>query len=369
MAFAINVLKNKKLLSWIFLSVAMLSFLLPLIIQAQSVQEEIVKARVLEVLQEKQDARDINLTTQNLYIRLEEGKFKNQEMEFKNDRPIALKKNDTFFLSILTAPDGEKFYSLRDINRLPAILFFLILFVAVVLIFGRRQGFYSLLALSGSFFIIFYILFPIVLKGISPLLISAAVSWIILFLAMMVTHGINKKTGAAFLGTTIAILITIILAEISVRATNLSGLVDEAIFYLNLETDNILDFRGLLLGAMIIGVLGILDDVAITQATAVQEISSASHFSRRDVYKKAMNIGREHVGALVNTLALAYTGAAFPLLLFFFKSNMDFLHIINSEIIATEIIRSVVGSIGIIFAVPVTTFIATILLTGKSDKL
>jgi uncharacterized membrane protein len=192
---------------------------------------------------------------------------------------------------------------------------------------------------------------------------------VILFLAIYLTHGFNKESSVAFMGTVLAVILTGILAYVGVSLARLSGFASDEAVYLNFNTRGMLDFAGLLLGGMMIGVLGVLDDIAITQAAVVSEIyNSAPHLSRKDVYKKALRVGKEHVGALVNTLALAYTGASLPLLLLFSTSDSSTTSIINQEIFATEIIRTVVGSIGLILTVPITTLLAVYILKGYKGK-
>ena len=168
-------------------------------------------------------------------------------------------------------------------------------------------------------------------------------------------------------GTLIAVVLTGIFAFLSIQGAGLTGFSSDETIYLNLSTGGELDFVGLLLAAMIIGALGVLDDIAVTQVAVVRELFAAGVKEKWDVYKRAMRVGREHVGALVNTLVLAYTGAALPLLLLFSLSQSGPLAIINREIFATEIIRSLVGSIGLILTVPITTLLAILLLEKYTD--
>ena len=163
--------------------------------------------------------------------------------------------------------------------------------------------------------------------------------------------------------------LTSVFAMIAVFVTDLSGFTDEATTYLNFNTQGTLDFTALLLGAIIIGVLGVLDDVAVTQAAVVTELyQSNKELSRVEVFKKAIRVGREHVSALVNTLVLAYTGASLPLLLHFYVAASDLGMTINTELFATEIIRTIVGSIGLVMAVPIVTLLASYYLKGYAPK-
>jgi uncharacterized membrane protein len=342
------------------------------IAQSQELHEDIQgtwRARVITVITDEEKSLPdigINARIQTLEAEILEGPRASERITLQNDF-LPLKAGDAFFLNYLVTVNGDEFYSVLEPDRRGALFFFIGLFVLVVLVFGGLQGLRSLIALAGSFLILFYFLFPKLLAGTSPVLVSTVFAIGVLIFAIYITHGVNRKSTAALLGTIITILITIFLADVAVTATKLSGFVEEASIYLNLSTGGLLDFRGLLLGAIIIGVLGILDDIAITQAAAVAELRGvAAHLSHREIYRKALRIGKEHVGALVNTLALAYAGAALPLLLLFYSGESS-LMTVNREIFAAEIIRTIVGSTAIILAVPITTAIAVMLL-ARDEK-
>jgi len=167
----------------------------------------------------------------------------------------------------------------------------------------------------------------------------------------------------------IAVFLTGLFAVVAVKMTSLSGFSADESMYLNLNTKGTLDFTGLLLGAIIVGVLGVLDDIAVTQAAVVSELyDSNPQMSKGEAYARALRIGREHVGALVNTLVLAYTGASLPILLYFQVSKMSFSSAVNLEIFATEIVRAIVGSIGLILTVPIVTLLAVFYLKGYKSK-
>jgi uncharacterized membrane protein len=347
----------------------LLAILLPTSLKAQELIQdkvEIVQAEVVEILsQTEEDILDIKSIIQTIRAKILEGD-KSGEIVTVTDDYIHLKKGQKFFLyHTIDGLDGRETYSVRDIDRRPVIIIFIALFVAVVLFFSGKQGLRSLIGLAGSFFVILYILIPSLLKGYPPVLTSVLVATVILFLAIYLTHGFNRVSTVAFTGTVLAVILTGILAYVGVTLAHFTGLVSEEAFYLNLNTKGTLDLTGLLLGGIMIGVLGVLDDIAITQSAVVRELyNSAAHLSRKEVYKKALGVGKEHVGALVNTLALAYTGASLPLLLLFSSGDSSTSSIINQEIFATEIIRTVVGSIGLILTVPITTFLAVYWLKG-----
>lgn len=259
---------------------------------------------------------------------------------------------------------GETLYSVHDVDRRSSLIFFTVLFVLVILLIGGKQGARSLISLLGSIFVIVYILLPSLLSGYPPVLTSVVLASLILTIAILTTHGFNRPAFIALFGTITSVGLTGILAYLGVTLSALSGFaVDEAV-YLNFNNPG-LDFQGLLLGGIIIGILGVLDDVSITQTAVVSELfHSEPEASRERIYKKALRVGREHVGALVNTLALAYTGASLPLLLLFTATESSVGLTFNQEIFATEIIRTLIGSIGLILTVPITTLLAVYFLKG-----
>ncbi len=258
-------------------------------------------------------------------------------------------------------------YSVADAYRLPWLYGLAGIFVVCVLAFGGRQGFRGLLALALSFVVIAYVLFPGILHGISPVLMSIGVASVMIILGSYITHGFNKITTSAVIGMVVTILFTGLLAYISIHGAKLTGFSSDESVYLNLNTNGSIDFAGLLLGGILIGLLGVLYDAAIGQAVAVDELHHVGpHLPRSIIFKRALRIGREHIGALVNILAIAYVGASLPLLLLFYQSGSDFGLTMNREIFATEIIRTLVSSIGLILAVPLTTLVAIFLLIKQN---
>jgi len=350
-----------KILSFLFL---LSIFLAPAIINAQELHQDLQgvwRAEVIEASETKREqvpGTDAFSEIQNLRARILEGVREGEIVEFENDY-IQLEEGDKFFLNYLVTIGGQEIYSVREIDRRGSLLFLLLIFVAVIIFFGGLQGLRSLISLLASLFVIVYVLLPSLTSGLSPLLVSFVVATLILFFAIFFTHGFNRVSLIAFLGTISAVIITIFLTLFFVNDAGLTGFASEESIYLNIGTGGTLDFVGLLIGAIIIGALGALDDIAITQVAVVRELyASNNKLGVKEVYRRALRVGKEHVGALVNTLVLAYTGASLPLLLWFSQSDATFLNIINREIFATEIIRTFLGSIGLILTVPITTYIA-----------
>ncbi|MEK7660120.1 MAG: YibE/F family protein [Patescibacteria group bacterium] len=340
---------------------------------AQEVHQDLQgswKAKVAEIVKEEDvtlEGLDILAHTQTLRAELLEGPKTGEIITVENDF-TKLKVGDRFYVQYLITVNGGELYTAGEPYRIPALTVLTLIFVVAVIIFGGWQGVRSLGALAFSFAALFYVLFPLILRGMNPVLVGTIFASLVLTAAIFFTHGVNRKSTAALLGTLCTIAVTVLFAEFAVAYARLSGFVEDASVYLNTATKGLIDFQGLLLAAMIIGVLGVLDDIAITQAAAVSELADASpNMKRKELYARALVIGREHVGALVNTLALAYAGAALPLLLFFYTSTSDVMLSINREIFAAEIVRTIAGSIAIILTVPITTLIAVWLLAKKSQ--
>ncbi len=274
---------------------------------------------------------------------------------------------DKLYIRYLKTSDGTEFWSVSEPYRLDALLWLTILFIAVVIAFGGRHGFLALIAIIISFCGVFFFLFPQLLHGADPIITSLVIAMLSLFVVMFFTHGFNRVTTAAYLGCMVAVTITVFLAKYAVLITKLSGFSDDESVYLNLATGGGLNFQSLLIAAIVIGVIGVVDDVAITQASVVAELqdSNAAH-TKLELYRRAMKVGKDHSAALINTLILAYAGASLPLLLLLYTSTTPILELINREAISTEIIRTIVGSVGLVILVPCATAIA-VFLVKKGD--
>lgn len=355
-----------KINTYFKLGIFLAIFLLPVFVNAQEIHQELQgvwKAKVADIVSQEEkyiEGTDTKEVTQVIKAEILEGDRKGEVVTLNNDY-LVLKDGQTFFLNYFINISGTEYYSVRDVDRIGGIFILLAVFVAVVLLFGKMQGLRSLVSLFFNFLVIIYVLLPILLKGYSPIPVSIIVGSFILFVAIFFTHGFNMSSTVAFTGTVISVSLTGILAFFSIQLLNLSGFFSEETMYLNFNTSGSLNFEGLLLGGIIIGVLGVLDDIAITQVAVVSEIRSiGQHLSNKEIFDKAMNVGKEHVSALVNTIVLAYAGVSLPLLLWFSKSTAPINTIINNEIFATEIARTIVGSIGLIITVPITTILAVI---------
>lgn len=347
----------KIILSFLFLLIA-----LP--VGAQTTYEElqaIVPARVEAILDERvEDIMGTDATTvmQTVSARILEGEHADEIITFENDL-VRLGEGDRIFLSHIRDINGTEIYLLKDVDRGNGLIILFILFVALLLLFAGWQGARALGSLMLSILGIVFVLLPAILAGYDPILMSLLISGVILAFALFGTHGFNALSSIAFFGTVSAVLVTSGVAWWFVNILRLSGYGSDASVYLTFATRGELDLAGLLLGSIIIGVLGVLDDISITQASVVRELRAANGtLNAFELYHRAIKVGRDHVGSLVNTLALAYVGAALPLVLLFSTSNSPLYFTLNQEVIAAELARILIGSIGLILAVPLTTAVA-----------
>lgn len=331
--------------------------------------ETIEKAKTVSVTDqgiEQLPGTTVSTPSQMLTAEVLSGIQKGETVTFRNDF-TQLKKGDVFYLRHIVSPsEGTEFYSVADPYRLHVLLILGLVFVALVFLFGGLQGMRGLLSLTGSLLLIFYLLLPGISMGFPPVAVAIGIASLIIVVGSYITHGFNRTTSAAVIGMIGTVIVTGLAAWYVVHAAVLSGYSSEDSAYLNFQSGGTIDLVGLLLGGILIGLLGVLYDIAIGQAVAVEELMRAgSHLTRKEVYLRALRIGREHIGALVNTLAIAYVGASLPLFLLLEYSSASPGYILNGEVLATEIVRILIGSSGLVLAVPVTTAIAVYMISRE----
>lgn len=270
-----------------------------------------------------------------------------------------VKAGETVVVSQNTDIEGSPYFIIETDRIAPLIVIGLIFFALAVL-FAGRKGFSSILGMVVSVLILAMFVVPNIMAGKNPLIISLVATFFIAFLSLYLAHGFNKRTTIALISTLTTLCLSALLATLFVALAKLSGLGSEETTYLQWGVFENLNFKGLLLGGIIIGALGVLDDIATAQVAVVHELKQAnSSLSRRELYRRASAVGKEHIASLVNTLVLAYAGASLPsLILFAADSDIPFWVALNSEFIAEEIIRTLVGSTVLVCAVPISTFFA-----------
>lgn len=257
--------------------------------------------------------------------------------------------------------NGQRVFIMTDVVRRPILFILAGLFILAVWLFGGGTAMRSFAGMAASLGVLFFLIIPGILAGYPPLPLTFACSILIMILTFLLGHGWNLKTGAAFAGTCVSLLLTTALASIFGTLARLSGHADDNMMYLLSDRPE-LHAQGILLSAVIIGTLAVLDDVTIAQSSAVFELRGANKdWNQKQLYQSACRIGGDHIAAAVNTLILAYASTALPLLLVFMnvEAQESVWVFLNREPIATEIVRTLVGSIGLLAAVPLTTWIAS----------
>ncbi|MGC7100245.1 YibE/F family protein [Amycolatopsis lurida] len=252
-------------------------------------------------------------------------------------------------------------YQLVDFQRGLPLAALAALFAIAVVVLGRWSGLAALGALVLSFAVLVLFVLPAILAGENPLMVAICGAGLIMFIALYLTHGLSARTSVAVLGTLVSLALIGGLSAVFSAAASLTGLDDDTSSLIAALGHGI-DARGLLLAGVVIGALGVLDDVTVTQTSAVWELRRANPgLGWRELYAAGVRIGRDHVGSAVNTLVMAYAGAALPVLLVSSLSGVGLGSILGSQDIAQEIVRTLAGSIGIVAAVPVTTLLAALI--------
>ncbi len=330
-------------------------------------QQNYYKAEVVRII--KSGTKEINNYknfSQFLEVKFLDGPQKGEITTLQNSGSLktveqkSLEKGDKIIVLKVTQ-NNQVSYSVYDKYRLNYLYYAVFGFFILILAFAGLKGFGSIIGMVVSFVILIGFIVPQIIKGHDPLLVTIIGSMVILLTTIYLAHGISKRTTSAVLSTFLALSLTGILAYIFVKGFGLTGMGDENNYMLTMGNLNI-NPEGLLLGGIIIGTLGVLDDVTTTQAAAIFEfIKMDKKLSLTDLFSKGYVVGREHIASVVNTLILAYAGASLGLFVIFVLNpqNTPVWVMLNSEMVAEEIIRALAGSIGLIMAVPITTLIAS----------
>lgn len=280
-----------------------------------------------------------------------------------------LEAGTSVYLQAVPDASSGQTYALADVDRSTPLLVLAGLFAVAVVLMARWKGVAALVGLLASLAILAVFVLPSLLAGNPPVLVAAAGAAAIAIVSMGLAHGFHVRTGVALIGTLVALVITTVLGWVFTAAMQFTGVATEDAAYLQAVSGGVLDLRGLLLAGLVIGALGVLDDITVTQAAAVWEVYGADRsISFKDLWASGMRVGRDHVAAVVNTLVLAYVGASLPLFLLITISDAPLLQSLNNELVAAEIVRSLVGGLGVVAAVPLTTALAAWLLVDSRRR-
>lgn len=335
-----------------------------------------VRAEVLQIIEEGQiDLGGSLQTYQVARVNILEGPYEGIPMEIdygrRQVRPddYLLEPGDKILVSLTKTQNNVINAYFADYVRTTPILWLTVIFAIAIIVISQWKGIRALISMAFSLYIIIGYIIPHILIGEDPLRVSIIGSVMLLGVSLYLTYGWTLKTHAAVLSMVIVLLLTGALSGLFVVFAKLNGTGDENVMFLMQLMETPINLRGLLLGGMIIGALGVLDDLVTTQASAVFELHHANpNLGFRGLYNAAMRIGQDHVAATVNTLVLAYAGASLPMMLMFSLGQGDYGYLVNFSFIAEEIVRTLVGSLGLIAAVPITTTIA-IFLARRAESL
>ncbi len=336
-------------------------------------RSETLRARVTKVLEEgSANAREPQQLYQKLEIVVTQGSLEGQHVVVEQGLltlatgATRYRVGDQVLVEYTHGPQAEHFV-ITDFIRLRSLFWLALGFVLVTLAVGRWKGLFSLIGTLFSFVIIMRFILPQILAGRDPVVVSVIGSVVLMGVSLYIVYGWELQTHAAAGGLFLSLVLTALLAALFVNYTRLSGFgADEAAF-LMMTSDIPIDPRGLVLSGIIIGALGVLDDIAVGQASAIFRLSAVNpRLSQRSLFEHGMKIGRDHIAGMVNTLVLAYVGASLPFLLLFTIYSEPFLQTVNRGFIAKEIVRTLVGSLGLISAVPLTSLLASWLASSQA---
>ena len=325
---------------------------------SETIDAEVVEARDTPCAAATEGDVSCRLVTYRIEEGPDEGRDVTQELLVTPSTPD-LEAGDRVMLALdPQAPDERFRYRLVDRRRTGTLLWLALAFAAAVVLLGRLRGLAALAGLAASLAVLLKFVLPSVLTGHPPVAVAIVGAAAIAFFALYLAHGLTTMTTVALLGTLSSLAITAVLASVFVALTKLTGFGSEEATVVSVGAAEI-DLAGILLGGVVIGALGAIDDMTVTQASAVWELRGANpRLDRADLTRSGLRIGRDHVASTVNTLALAYAGASMPVLLLLVLSRQSVGTVLSGEVIATEIVRTLVGSIGLVAAVPITTWLA-----------
>lgn len=334
--------------------------------QTDQYSEQFYRAKVVKILEEGQKMfAGYGQEYQLVDVEISKGERKGEKLtieyggEFSLNDAQKVRAGDDIVIVGRVFFDRVE-YSIVDKYRLPALIWIFVGFLILSLVFSGWKGFGSLVGLVVSIFVLIKFIVPGIAAGDDPVWISLLGALMIAVPALYLAHGFNKRTSIALFGTILTIFLATFLALIAVNFAHVFGTGSEDAMFLQFGPLEKINLKGLLLGGIIIGTLGVLDDITTAQSAVVDELKKANpRLKFKELYSQASSVGREHIASLVNTLVLAYAGASLPLfLLFTLDNNQPFWLILNNEFIAEEIVRTLVGSTALVLAVPITTVLA-----------
>ncbi len=337
-------------------------------------RERPTRGRVLQVIEDKEEDLGDGYTMRYQLVEVEllDGPFEGEHLQienFINVYNMVVKKNDEVLLFVTESQNGGIEYAfIAEIGRDKYLILIAVIFLALMLLIGGIKGLKTIITLVLTVLAVVFILMPLVMKGYNPIAVSTIVCVAITIVTLYILNGPKLKTMSAIMGTVSGIVIAGILAWLFGAIAKLTGMGNEyaqLLAHIGLEYD----FKGLLFAAIMLGSLGAVMDVSMSISSAMYEILAINPaISQKDLFRSGMNIGRDLMGTMSNTLILAYAGGALHMILCFMADGVSFFEIINRDLIASEVVRAMSGSIGLISAIPITTLVVTLLRAQTSEE-
>lgn len=330
-------------------------------------ETEYLKGKITEIVEQKQisfEGYDEPQLYQKIEILVTEGSLKDERIIVENGasplaQVIEYSVGDRVMISYNQDLEGNDVFYIAEFIRTNGMIWLFAIFIILSVAIGAKKGLNSLISMALSFLILFTFVLPQIQNGRDPMWIAIAASVIIVPITFYMSHGIDRKTTVAVISTFIALIITGVLSVIFVKKAHLTGTSSEEAMFLQTLSGEPYNLQGLLLAGIIIGTLGVMDDITVSQTSiAFQLHALKNEISFKELFNRTIVVGKDHIASMINTLVLVYTGASMPLLLLFLDNPRPFDELINLELVATEIVRTFVGSIGLILAVPISTYLA-----------
>ena len=304
---------------------------------------------------------------QYVTVRIDSGNRKGEVVEVENSLSdhqyydIIVEKGQKVVLMLEEYEDGSFKTYISDYYRANYLGYLLVLFALLVIAIGRIKGVKALVSLAITVAAVLFVMLPLMLKGWNPILVSVITAVVVTIVTMVLVAGFNHKTMSAILGTSFGVIIAGVIAFYVGNKASLSGLsAEEATMLMYIPQGIEFNFRQLLFAGIIMGSLGAAMDIGISISSSIEEIHKANpRLSRRRLFRSGMNVGKDVMGTMVNTLILAYTGTSIPMLLLFMAYETELSKVFNLDVIATEVVRSLSGSIGLILTIPITALFAS----------
>lgn len=332
------------------------------------VTKAIIKNITYDDTNEKRDVQiEADIRYQHLEVQILQGKYKGQNLTIRHtiERIMpgyyVFKKGDKILLRITEENNSISTVKIEEKVRDTQIFFIIGLFIFLLILIGGKNGIKTILSLLITIAVIVFCYIPMIIKGFNPILSSIIISVIAIILTLLIISGKNKKTLVSIIGTSLGVICSCVLSIIFGKMSHLTGLSsDSAISLAYIPNFRTLNYQGILFGTIIIGALGAIMDVAISISSSLWELTQVNNnITKKEMIISGMNIGKDMMGSMSNTLILAYVGTTLHLIILFIVYKIQFVEIINLDSISTEIIRAMAGSIGLILTIPFTVFVGT----------